>query len=500
MKIYTIFALVLIALISILGLNYWSSYYPLFSEFYDINYHLANATGLLRSGGLPLINFWDELNTPYLYLPFPFLHIFEALLLSAGVSIFFISYWLSWLFLPLSLFTAWLFIHKVYGSKPGLYSIALLSLPTVWMTNQWGRPAQALVCVLTPLVFLALAKKRYITTAILTVCCIATHFTGIVLLPFLLVYAFSRQDQRKQVFAILGCLVFSGLFYFWLVRNKLVNFYPEFLSNSSIKDTIINIFTMLVNPRAVFHGFLGILALLGIVVCYKKKGAYLILPSFFFVSLLLVFYADPMRFWTGPGIFIFSCLGGVAFASLHNFIEARQNLIKGLLVSLLILIFSYTLFYVLLRQQSDDVRMPSLLYLVHKESRPSKLTFPLADRFKIIELVKKYTDADEVFRIDSSMNINWFVSVYSLRSTLWANLGDFPKGIKLAIAKVLPSNDYSFIASVNEEYNAYVLNDASKARKISIPRPLLTLKYLYILLMLMFAIVLFDIFSKRHFT
>ncbi|MDO8603476.1 MAG: hypothetical protein Q7O04_06495 [Candidatus Omnitrophota bacterium] len=512
--LHLFFAIAIIAAISWLSLKYWQEQYPLSMEFYDIAYHNASAVGLQRCGGFTLNNFWAAYSiegTPNIY--FPFYHIAGLLMLSAGTSAYFLTYWLSWMFLPLSFLAVLLFVYNVYGSRSALYSVMFLGLSPVWIEKMWGASPQALVYVLTPLIFLALAKERYITVFLLTICAMATHFTGLFLLPFLFIYALQNKKHRKAVFILLGALLLISfpLVLFGIQRIKAIHLSVGF-SRGTLIDSIKWSFHRIFDVRGQFHVFLGWLAVAGLAVSYLKRKQFLILPSYFFAILPMAWTGQEIKFWGVPSLFIFSLLGGVAMGCLHDYFSNRsknkifslartiKNAVIGLLFFIFIFLTSHWLFYHV-SNWPVQVKTPTLNYLRNPGIwlRP-KLTFSMTDREQITKLVKENVKDDEFFWIESSNNINNQVALNSMRSTvasvtLQKNAMTLVKGIKLVVAKVAPSGDYILLDSINNGFNVYILRDPSKAAKVNIPEAILKIRQLRMIFMILGILILIDLFN-----
>ena len=482
--IYLLLAIIMILALSVMSLNCWQAQYPLLLEFHDIGYHVNSAVGLQRSGGFTLTNFWagcSQDGTPNVY--FPFFHIVSLLLLSVGVSKFFLTYWVSWMLFPLSFITFLVFAYKVYGARVALYAASLLALFPIWMEKQWGLPPQALVYILTPLVFLAVAKRKFIIAMILSVLCMATHFTGVGLIGFLFLYGLFNKEARKPVFIMLGVLLVLGSPFLFLIlkRARDIQFPVAFLGGS-LWSAVTGALRHMFSIKHEFHVYLGWLAAIGIVVCFFRKKKYLILPAYFLAYFPMAWTSVERRFWLIPCFFIFSLLGGVALGAMHERIEkncAKPGLarLNGVVFFIVVFLMMNLGFYYG-SDRAVQVKTPTLMYLSNSSIWPTtRLTFSMKDREYIAGLVEKNVKEDEFFWVDSSNNINNFIGLNTERSTVRTindekNSMTLVEGIKLVVAREIPSQGYAFLDKVNDEYNAYILEDASKAAKVNITKPL----------------------------
>jgi len=502
---YLCLAVIIIAFITLFSLSYWRGHYLLFLEYYDIAYHASSATGFQRAGGFTLTNFWagnSIKGSPYIY--FPFFHIVELLLLSLRANASFLTYWLSWLLFPLSLITILLFTSKTYGIKTALYTVFLLSLSPLWMEKQWGLPPQAFVFVVTPLIFLALVKERYIIVIVLTLFCMGTHFTGLFLFPFLLLYGLQNKSQRKAIFIILGILLLVSSPFIWFsLRRVSSQVLLIKLHKSTLINSIMDSFYRLFGMRRQFHVYMGWLAIAGLIICYLKRNKYLILPTYFFVFFPIAWTTQLIRFWGAPALLIFSLLGGVALGTFHNWIErGKRSNTKGL-VFLFITLFIGCFLFSYISKLSPQFKTPSIIYLrsPHLWLDP-KILFSMEERQKIIDLVESFVDPDEFFWINSSYNLNNFVAANTTRSTVLSpKIGVMPEGMRLVVDKQRPSSDYILLDEVNQQFNAYILTKPDRAAKVLKPKPLIRTKCLVVILSFFCLLIVIDLFglSKRLF-
>lgn len=496
--VYCLLAIMIIVAISIFSLDYWQEQHPLLLEFYDIAFH-ANATvGMERAGGWTNVNFWAGVMelTPNVY--FPFYHMASLLILDWRQDPSFLTYWWSWAMLPLSFITVLLFISMAYGARAGLYSVMLLALSPVWIEKQWGMPPQALVYVLTPLALLAVAKRRYLIAAILTICCAATHFTGLFLVPFLFLYGLQNRLARKPIFITLALLALVGSPFIWFIFQRF-----EHTGLSVVFSGVRAAVNKLFEVKTSFHVYMGWLAVAGLVVCYRKRKEFLVLPSYFLASFPLAMISPhSMRFWTAPALFIFSLLGGVALGSAHDNIDGsprKARKICGLLFFVFVFLSANVFFYYA-SDRYPQTKIPSLAYLKMPGvwQRPG-LTIDAQDRDRIAVLVDKYVAEDEFFWIESSNNVNNYMAMRTGRSTVKSitldkNAMTLNEGIKLVVTREVPSKDYALLGMVDDEYDAYILADPAKAAKVIVPKPIITLRQIQWGFMAMAVLILADLF------
>ena len=500
--LYLFFAIAIIAAICFSSLAYWETRYPSFIEFYKIPFHISNAVGFLRCGGFTLTNFWAPSfveNNPNTY--FPFFQLGEFLMLDKGISIHFLSYWLTWIFLPLALLTMFLFMATLYGARIAAYAIGFLSLSPLWAEHQWMNPPQSLVFILIPLIFLALLSKRYIAAFILILCCMATHTIGMVILLCLLLYAIHSKAQRKPILILLGIMLLLGLPLFWLIiqRIKFNELFSIGFAHGNIISSAKEALKTMLSIKNQNYVFLGWLALAGLVTCYVKRGKFLILPSYFFALFPMAWIQQEVRFWGMPAITIFCLLGAVFFGTVHEKIEKiKFGKIIGLGFFIAVLISANFLFY-RLPNIAIQLRTPTLVFM----NKPGIWYYPrvysMKEKARIIELVKEHVAPDEFFYLHGSYYFNYYISANSRRSAFIPKTREeLPGNIKLVIERFnAPSPDYTFLEKVNEEFDfsAYILKDSVKTAKNIMPKPLIKTDKIRKIFIAMGIIILIDLFN-----
>ena len=422
-------------------------------------------------------------------------------MLYKGVSIHFLSYWLTWMFLPLALLTMLLFMATLYGAKVAAYTIGFLSLSPLWSEHQWMNSPQALVFILIPLIFLALLSKRHITSFMLILCCMATHTIGMISLFCLLLYAIHSKAQRKPILILLGIMLLLGLPLFWLIIQRIK--FNEILAIgfkqgdfiTSVKES----FRIMASMKNQNHVFLGWLAFAGLITCYVRRGKFLILPSCFFALLPLSWTQQDVRFWSMPAITIFSLLGAVFFGIVHEKIEKiKFGKIIGVGFFIAVFILANFLFY-RLPNIAIQLKTPTLVYMNKPDIWFYPKIYSMKEKARIIELVKEHVAPDEFFYLHGSYYFNYYISANSQRSAFIPKTREeLPGNIKLVIERFnAPSADYDFLEKVNEEFDfsAYILKDSVKAAKNIMPKPLIKTEQILKIFMAMGIIMLMDLLN-----
>jgi len=505
--LYIALAIGLILIISAFSLNYWERYYPLYLEVYDINYHLAASVGMDRAGGLTMTSFWQY--APHqepMYYP-PFFQLCGLLLLRQGVDINFLAKYLVWMLYPMALFSLWFFMCSSFGSRAGFYSLMLYSLPPLLMEKIWGHPPFGVVCVLIPLVFLSLFKRRYIAALILALLGLATHLSAGIILPVLLIYALHSRLQRKPIFILLGFLALSGLPFFWIIVKR-VSFLGGFsflgVSQFLKAITATGAFRTFFDYRGQYYVYLGILGALGAVTCYFRKGRFLLFPSVFIALLLAKNIADAggaaasFRYIQMLPMVFFPMMGGIFLDAAHGRLGrvrflGRALVVKSLAILFIMIVGAYALFYGLSGLAIYN-RTPAIVFLNRPEIwLPYKLLFTMEQRARLLRLVEGNVKEDEMIYNSAGANLGSHLSAFSRRS-LTRDIGAWPK--MLVKQEGLPG--YRLLEKMNPQFNVYVLEDASRAGKVTVPKPLVTIKQLKMIFMALGALILIDLFIPRR--
>lgn len=507
LSIYFVLAIGLILLLSVFSLNYWKQYYPLYLEMYDIAYHLGQTVAMDRAGGLTLTNFWQEASHPIpTYYP-PFYHFCQLLLLRSGVSVDFLAKYLTWLLYPLALVSFWSFMSVCFGLRLGFYSLALFSLPPLSMEKIWGHPPFGLFCVLLPLVFLSLFKKRYLTASVLILVSLATHAVAGIILLVLFIYALHSREQRKPVFLLLAIIAVLSSPIF-LMMLKRISFYSFFSWKGlvQVSKAWLNLdgLTTFFDYSRRYYVYLGILAALGGLVCYFRKGKYLLFPSFFIALLVTDSIirtggeAGPFRYNQILPMIIFPMLGGVFLDEIHSQLEhtgffSRFLALKNFGILLTLIITIHLLFYAL-SQQPRYNRAPTIVFLRWPAIwLPYKLLFTMEQRSRLLELIEKNVAENETVYNAAGMNLTNMLSAFSRRSFTQ----DLTVSPKLLIREEAVTG-YRLLEKMNPQFKLYILKEKDKAGKAALPRPVLSYRWISNGFILLGILIILDLVHFKN--
>jgi hypothetical protein len=438
-------AVVLIVVLAALSINLWHYYYPLYFDVYDIANHLAIARGFQRIGGITLRNFWEfpPQGQPHYYPPL--LHIIGAFLLNRGYAADALAKWGTWIIYPLSLISAWLCARLIFGAKAGFYALVLLSIPLIWLEKIWGSPTNGLFLVILPLVLLALVKRRYPLLIVSTLFCLSTHLLGLVAPLAILIYAFHRGfGYRKPNHCPLACrkeyrkfLIIFCFFLIFALPFFALGIWRLFISGHASAIQKLNLagigdLIQIFDWRT--FGYLGFLSVGGLVLGYRRKGDFLVLPSLLFSFLPLFLMQRGFRFWYPNAILFFALSGGMAVAEAHNFLLKKlgkegigRKLIYPVFIALfLILVFPLT------NQLPGKLRWPALIVFKNPDLwEPYWLEIAHEDKIRMAEIVRENCSENEFAYMPASHNVTRAISAFSGRSVS----ADEQKGARIYIVR-----------------------------------------------------------------
>ncbi|MEI7731285.1 MAG: hypothetical protein WCO56_17045 [Verrucomicrobiota bacterium] len=211
-RTWTSYGLALLACLALFSVLRWW-WYPNSVERY---YHPSVIQGLQQAGGLPDWAFWESAPLGRAHIHPPALHVLGYVVSWVGISPVTFMTFISWLLYPLSLLTSWYWVRKLFGPRPALITVMLLSTSTAVFWNQTAFNANALAMTIAPLALLALESEKYLACAVLNLLAVTSHPLALFLPPALLVNTVAR---RKNLLAGLLAAVVPVLLYApWLIH------------------------------------------------------------------------------------------------------------------------------------------------------------------------------------------------------------------------------------------------------------------------------------------
>jgi len=463
-------AVVVILLLAALSISCWRYYYPLYFDAYDIANHLAIARGYQRIGGLTFLNFWEfPPGGEHHYYP-PLAHIIAAFFLGQGCPADTLAKWGSWLLYPLSLLSAWLFSRFTFGPTAGLYSLTLLGIPWIWVEKIWGSPSNGLFLVILPLALLALVKKKYLAAAFLTLLCLLTHLLSLIL-PFIILIYLLHQPNKRRVIPFLFIFLFIFSLPFIGLGIWRLNQYSSLIPDLHWRGIggVMQIF----GPGN--FAYLGLLGFLGLLLSYRYKGEYLILPSLFFAAFPLFIMGYGFRFLFPNAVLLLALSGGVVVARVDRLLLRKlgkegalaQFFSSFIIVPALIFIFPLT------NKLPGKMHWPALLVFKNPSLwEPYNLVIAHQDKIRMAQIVRDNCLENEFVYMQASLNVNRAISAFSGRSVS----GREREGARIYIVREpLPGKQY--LDKVGDYY-IYKESNRGNLRLVAMPKPVLPLKWL----------------------
>lgn len=277
--------------------------HSLYPVFLDAPYHMAVTRGFREAGGVTTWDFWDfaPAGRPHLYPPL--LHVGMSFLEDMGLSEATTITLVCMFMFPLIMLALWWAMRQLFGSRAAFLSLLLLVVPAAFLWQTGVTVAASLVLVIAPLLFLALERGRRAAASVLLALSLYSHLVlGHLLALALLIYLVHRREYWRRILAVLAAAYLLYIPWALVVLDN--------LSSLSFSE-----------PGAgggfALHILVWIAAAAGMVVCYRKKGSYFLLPSFF-LSMVPIAFFYPNRFWQGHVFLPLAMLGAVALDALFE--------------------------------------------------------------------------------------------------------------------------------------------------------------------------------------
>ncbi|MBU7018448.1 MAG: hypothetical protein HXS44_13135 [Theionarchaea archaeon] len=319
--------------------------FDIFPVFVDIYYHTSVVVSFDKVGGIVLWDFWEfaPAGRPHLYPPL--LHS-VMLLLSEFADYMTVAKFTSFIMVPLSQMTVWVFSRDILSRKTGFYSVLVLTSSVEYFRLQVITSAAALVLVLVPLAFYAFEKKKYVAAVIILTSCLYTHVSmgPLVVGSFLLYGVLEREKLREAAKIITMSLI---LYLPWGI-HLLINI-GSLSSNSPPSSGSLMIFPL-------------IFGITGIVICMKRKKEFLI-PVCILVCMIPIAFSYPGRF-AGHSVLPLALLSGVALSWMDSKIMGKKKMFFVLGALLVLSVIAPTISMRSesrgVQQQSQQVRLQQL--------------------------------------------------------------------------------------------------------------------------------------------
>ncbi|MDI6873364.1 MAG: glycosyltransferase family 2 protein [Actinomycetota bacterium] len=277
--------------------------HSLYPVFLDAPYHMAVTRGFREAGGVTTWDFWDYApeGRPHLYPPL--LHVAMSFLEDLGLSLEATVTLVCMAMFPLIMLSLWWAMRGLFGSRMAFFSLLLLVVPGVFLWQTGVTIAASLVLVISPLVLLAMERERTVTAVVLLAMSLYSHLVlGHLLALALLIYLLHRRKAWRRILAVLGVAYLLYLPWALVILGNL-----HALSFSGPGG----------GGGVAIHLTVWALAVAGMVYCYRRKGSWYLLPSYF-LSMVPIAFFYPHRFWQGHVFLPLAMLGAVALDALHE--------------------------------------------------------------------------------------------------------------------------------------------------------------------------------------
>ena len=356
-----------------------------FPVFVDIFYHMSAAKAFGIAGGVVLHDFWEFAPAGRAHLYPPLLHLMMSFMakilpmLTVGKIISFIMF-------PLAQLSVFFYTREVFDRKIAFYTILLVTIPFNFYRSQALTNATSLVLVLTPLIFWAVEKQKLMSSVILMTMALYTHLSmphivGAALLGYVLV----RVEKRRY---LLKMLAVSYLLYLpWMIH--VLRSYGDI--RSEMFGTIL---------QSEIHLILMFFGLIGLIYCFLKRKKYY-LPAVYFLSMIIVLYKYPMRFWSHIPLAL-AILGGISLSEIENTVirnQRRYGLRVGVIMAAVLLV-GFNLVDPVFSTTPQGNRLaaedPVILRLAKGRISPSLAT---PEVIEISRIVEENTDQNDIFFI-----------------------------------------------------------------------------------------------------
>ena len=281
--------------------------FDIFPIFVDIYYHTSVVVSFDRVGGIVLWDFWEfaPAGRPHLYPPL--LHC-GMLFLSEFADYMAVAKFTSFIMVPLSQVTVWVFSREILSRKTGFYSVLVLTSSVEYFRLQAVTSAAALVLVLVPLVFYAFEKKKYWASVILLSFCLYSHVSmGPLAVGSFLLYGVLRREKFKEAAKI---IITSLVLYLPWGIHLMINM-GSISSNSPPSSGSFIIFPW-------------IFGIIGLIICVMRKKEFYI-PVCILVCMIPIVFSYPGRF-AGHSVLPLAFLSGIALSWVDSKIIGKKKM------------------------------------------------------------------------------------------------------------------------------------------------------------------------------
>lgn len=507
---WTTYSLAVVTFVFICQILRW----PLFPFFIDIYYHLSVMLGFNQAGGYVTSAFWEfaPIGRPHIYPPL--FHILMLNLYKIGLSELFIARLFDCLAYPALLIAVWFIISKIFHPRLAFFSLVILTSAYPFYLSVTNIMPFSLALLLGFFIFFFIEKDKIITAVLLLTLSFYTHSLMSWMNVFIIIaYGALNQNKLKNCLkTVTGGLILSLPLLIHQFQNRQYFSFINTVENYTFEISIL----------------IYIVALLGLVVAFRRKGAY-----YFFIALLIgmlpLVFTHNMRYFSGQGMISFILLAGLAVDNLYDRLVERSNkrLLNGILFIILFFFAFYLLNPILYLNQSRAEENKSELGLF--DSNLVKILMPdftnktyisgtsvynpkFAD--KVVKIIREYSSPDDIIYSNFNYAAGMF-AVLSQRATSTAMLAEvkpFTQFDPLAVSKLIiwlkevdrtiasplpPLIKQYKLKKVAETELAYIYNNPKALGKAKIKKAVISLSAFNTILLIFLAAVGYDLFSKK---
>ncbi len=379
------YSLCIISFILVLQTINWKN----FPMFLDCYYHLSVMRGFADAGGWVGVSFWEfaPFGRPHLYPPL--YHLLGLSLLKAGLTPIVIARLSDFLIYPFFIFLNWRILRSLFSKELAFFNLLIVaSFYPLYLSITNNAPF-SIALLLGLAGFYFLQRNKILSASLCLALSFYTHgLVSWIMFGAIFIYSISNSGVRKNgLFACLSsALLAAPIFYHQLKYHFLLD--PTHLAE-------FNFFSI--------YPVVYLLAFIGLVYSFLKKGPYL-----FFVSLAAVmsilFFTNRDRFFSGHALIAFSFLAAVALDVGYK--RIRQE--RGSFLGRVFFIALFVLFYIAAPVVESSPQMSSHVFKLNSRvseafNRQGGIHADKARGFyhpelfdEIIRLVKDHTASDAV--------------------------------------------------------------------------------------------------------
>lgn len=288
----------LIVLTTVLSFSSWYT----FPKFVDFYYHAASMAGFLRAGGVALFNFWEysPVGRPNLYPPF--LPLFMAFLMKAGMPVVAIIRLVQAVMFPAMLLVVWQVTRKIFNSRYAFFSLVSALASYSFFTNTVNAVPSALALMLLLYVFLEIEVNNWRRAGMLLGAMFYIHAgLSIASTIALIAYLLYRYEKRTTIIrGILSALIIALPIIIHMFINRGYFRFVNVNENSYLEVNIL------------IYG----LAIAGSLMTIRKTRVYKV-PFFILLACIIAFSRYSYRFISGAGMFGIILFAAVALGRIY---------------------------------------------------------------------------------------------------------------------------------------------------------------------------------------